>query len=367
MLRFACLFVLVIAGCGVTDPNVVDCGDDCPGVQSGSGGGGSGGGGLDGSSGEDASSGSGGAGTSGGIGGGGGLGGSGGSGGTSSGGEGGSGAAGVDGGCVGCTGDTPYCDDGECVACADDEHCAPGVCIRGVCEGCRFPSDCTEPTASRCSAAKTCDSCQENSDCSHLDTKVCDEGTCVACTAENSTHCGFGPGGSSYVCEVQQKVCSTSATRRSAGLCEACVSDEQCGSGQLCVLQKFDDPEEGEQDVGWFCVYREDASETNAPNGDCTNLKPYVSTLAASTSIGGVTATVCGLRATTCPAYRAFSNVSCAGVGDDASCGDPRFDDGVCQMLSASTFLCTVPCLSPIDCDSGSDCPMSAPKYCSLQ
>jgi hypothetical protein len=151
-------------------------------------------------------------------------------------------------------------------------------------------------------------------------------------------------------------------------LCEACVSDEQCGSGQLCVLQKFDDPDNGEQDVGWFCVYREDASEENEPNGSCANIPPFFSTLPGSTSIGGTSATVCGLAVTTCPAYRDFRSTPCAGTDDGASCGDPRFNDGYCREagMSTSTFRCTTPCGSDDDCDSLFECTDTIPKYCSL-
>jgi hypothetical protein len=170
------------------------------------------------------------------------------------------------------------------------------------------------------------------------------------------------------VCDVLARTCSAE-TRRSAGLCDPCVSDEQCGSDQLCVMQRFDEvgDAEGEVDVGYFCFWREDADEPNAPSDDCANTPPFVDTRAGSESISGVEATVCGLAVTTCAGYRDYRTKNCSGLDDDASCGDPRFEsDGYCEMFSAETYRCTTPCLSEDDCDPGSTCPETAPKFCSL-
>jgi hypothetical protein len=158
--------------------------------------------------------------------------------------------------------------------------------------------------------------------------------------------------------------------RRSAGVCDACVSDAQCGAGQLCVMQYFDEvgDSEGEVEVGYFCFWREDATEAGAPAGDCVNARPYVDTRADSESIEGTDATVCGLRVTTCAGYKDYSAKTCAGIEDDAVCGDARFaSDAYCEMFSASTYRCTTPCLSDDDCDVGATCTATAPKYCALQ
>jgi len=364
------LLIVLLTACGITEPNVEDCGDNCPGVQGGQAGGGTGGSGgdaPDGSAGDDAQAGSGGDSGTGGVGGSGGSSGDAGGEGGTPGGQGGDGGA-----CGACPSESPHCAQGSCVECVGDEHCDDGVCIDGSCEACRSDLDCKEPAASRCTSAHACAPCTQHAQCEHLeDTQLCVEGSCVQCTSEDRTACGTSAGGTSYVCDVQARSCSTTATRRSAGLCEACVSDEQCGTGQLCVLQRFDEagdtPDDGEQDVGWFCLYREDSTEPNAPAGDCANLAPYVDTLSASVSISGTEATVCALRVTTCPAYRHFSAQTCAGVEDDASCGDARFSDGLCEMLSASTFRCTTPCGSNDDCKSGFECTSTEPSYCSLQ
>jgi hypothetical protein len=148
------------------------------------------------------------------------------------------------------------------------------------------------------------------------------------------------------------------------------VSDAQCKAGQLCVMQTYDDPGDapngGELEVGYFCFWRQDSA--GVPGGDCGNARPFVDTRPSATSIDGVQATVCGLAVTTCAGYAQFRSEPCTGPDDDTACGDARFSqDGYCEQFSVGMFRCTTPCLSDDDCDVGTTCNSSPPKYCNLQ
>jgi hypothetical protein len=368
-LAFVPLMLTAAMACGITEPNVVDCHDDCPGVsgagQSGTSGSGDGGQSGTGDAGRrDGGGGTSGQPTAGDAG--------------SDAGEGGtSGTSGADGGdggaspCGTCPETAPHCDGTTCVPCMQDEHCAEGVCENRECVACRRDADCDDPAAARCRDT-TCVPCTSAAHCSHFaSARLCDDGICVQCTAAESSACGRTTGGTQHVCDVLARTCTTFA-RRSAGLCQPCVSDQQCGEGQLCVMQRYDevgdDPDVGPADVGWFCFWREDATNLGAPNGSCANVRPFFATRTGSVSIEGVQATVCGLRVTTCPAYSDYSAQSCAGPEDDSACGDPRFlGDGYCREAAASTYLCTTPCLGNQDCRSGATCNEAVtPFLCSL-
>ena len=342
--------LLILSACGLTEPNVVDCGDDCPDVSgAGRDSGGSGGtAARDGGAGQ-SGSGSGGRGGSAGAADGGGQGGTAGEGGAGDGGAGDGGAGDGGGACGSCPDALPHCAGTTCVQCSQDEHCEDGVCVDQQCVACRAHGDCADPAASRCSSAAECIPCAQPEHCMHLDgTTTCDLGECVQCTGADSDACGRDDHGVPYVCDALARTCTT-YTRGSANLCDACLSDGQCMDGQLCVMQRFDevgdDPDLGEVDVGYFCFWREDATETGAPAGSCAQAPPYFGTRANSESIEGVEATVCGLRVTTCAAYKDYSMKTCTGAEDDASCGDPRFaSDGYCREAATSTYRCTTPC-----------------------
>ena len=366
-----------LTACGVADPNVEDCGDDCPGagVEASAGTGGDGGGSDGSSSGNGAGSGSGASGGSGSTGSGAGgtsEGGAGGDAGVAGGTGGGSGSGGsggaVDAGACGlCPALKSHCVSGVCTECVEDGDCAE-VCVSGVCEQCRGPAECQEPDASLC-VEGSCEPCAADEDCMHLDRKICDAGLCVECTAERQDLCPTSAT-SRFVCNVLQRTCSTTAERSSANLCEKCVSDRQCQAGQLCVQQLYDevddDPDEGPKSVGWFCFWREDATQDGAPDGSCANARPFFDTLAGAHSIQDTEATVCGLRVTTCPAYQDYSSKACEDDEDDEACGDPDFEsDAMCEMAASSTYRCTTPCLSSDDCDPGTTC-SGAPKHCEL-
>jgi hypothetical protein len=253
-----------------------------------------------------------------------------------------------------------------------DDHCEDGVCVDQQCVACRDQTDCTDPTAPRCNPQGDCVPCSQTEHCAHIEGKtLCDLGQCVQCTSTNDEPCGRDGAGERYVCDTLARTCSTHQ-RRSANVCDPCVSDAQCMAGQLCVMQRFDevgdDPDMGELDVGYFCLWREDATQPFAPAGSCANAPPYFNARPGSESVDGTHATVCGFRVTTCAGYKDFIDKACDGLTDDARCGDPRFvSDGYCREALASTFRCTTPCLGADDCNVGAACTATAPKYCSLQ
>ena len=119
--------------------------------------------------------------------------------------------------------------------------------------------------------------------------------------------------------------------------------------------------------VGNFCLWRQDAAGTGAPGGACSAVRPYVRAAAGTTSIEGVSATVCGLRSTTCPALNDFSMRNCMTLDatGDALCGALGFDDGLCRMLDAAANRCRVECGSDDECRDGFTCDTSVtPAVC---
>jgi hypothetical protein len=367
-----------VGACGSGDPNVSTCGDDCPDVSAG---------GRDGSTDDERDAGRGDAGprqepdtTGAGSGGRGGRAGRGGAGEDTAGASGSAAEGGAEAGeggsdatpaCGDCPLTQPHCSpDATCVECLQDAHCAPNVCADGACVACKQNSDCTDPASSRC-VQNACMPCAASADCAHIaGLTVCDQSQCVQCTGADYAPCGVAPGGDPYICDALGRTCSTMNTRHSAGTCNPCVSDAQCEPGQLCVMQYFDEvgdaPDQGEVEVAYVCLWRQDATEPGAPMGDCANTRPYVAPRAGSRSIEGTQAAVCGLRATTCAGYKDYSIKPCSGLADDASCGDPRFtSDAHCEMVAASTYECTTPCGSDTDCDVGFAC--VGTQHCAVQ
>jgi len=254
-----------------------------------------------------------------------------------------------------------------CVACVEAGDCAstpdtPYCSTMNACVACLDSSQCSEAAAPLCDM-NVCAPCSEDAHCAGItddagtDLNACltggDAPTCVECTATNDTACGGN------VCDLSTNTC-TDRAKGSAGLCQTCVNDTECDEGQLCVLTRFDDI-----DIGQFCLWREDAPA--GPAGDCVTQRPYVDSQMA-TSINGVMAGVCNLRLTSCTALNQFDMRSCTdGTSPgttDSECGHPGVDDGLCRRRSSTTNRCTVPCLSNDDCQDGSNCTSTPPRYC---
>jgi hypothetical protein len=259
-----------------------------------------------------------------------------------------------------CSGTTPICETAAgpnhdtCVQCLTNQHC---------------------PASAPLCANQTCGKCIDDSPCAdHAGTPVCDTssdptfgGSCVKCTGMKYAACGKGAGAKPVVCNSLTRTCAAATvTEHSAGLCDSCLSDAQCGDQELCVKQTFGSPA---VDVGYFCFWRKDGS--GVPAGNCLNVRPFVGGKLGQTSIDATTADICGLRATTCPAYKDYSSKNCtgSGSGDNSLCDDTHASspDGYCTQDTSNNWRCTTPCLSDDDCSVGSSCNTGVtPKVCSL-
>lgn len=309
-------------------------------------------------------------------------------GGTTSGGKAGAGGSGADGGVGGaaggeggapvvlpcdgaCTGDKPVCKEATdtCVECLLPSDCKVGVETKcdtasNSCVECLASTDCKDAKLAKCDVG-ACAKCTSNDDCAHIAGKgVCDTqaGECVQCTGKNASACGMDQG-TPLVCDSLLRTCTTKK-EKSAGLCQACVSDQQCKAGQLCVKETFGAPA---KDVGYFCFSKQSA----VASADCTlpGNRPYVKTLANQTSVDGESADVCSLRASTCTARNQFSNKDCSTstVADDQKCGFAPGVDSKCEAFGPSQFLCTMTCGGDVDCPAGFPCDTGAnPPVCQL-
>jgi hypothetical protein len=196
-------------------------------------------------------------------------------------------------------------------------------------------------------------------------------GSCVECTGTDYA-CGKAGDNTPYVCDSLRRECSTQKAGNK-DLCGGCVSDAECQTGKLCVLQTFNDPndspDQGAIEIGYFCVWRFDANP--GPDMNCFSKPPYVTRQSSTTSLDGTTADVCTLRTSTCPAQVDFSNKDCApgGTPQDNLCGDPDAPtDGYClETSSPGIYRCTVPCGGDPDCKpNGFFCTVDGSTKCSL-
>jgi hypothetical protein len=189
-------------------------------------------------------------------------------------------------------------------------------------------------------------------------------GTCVECTGTEYQACA-GDAGTGHVCDCLKKVCSDK-TEHSAGLCKPCVSDAECPLGELCVEQRFNG-----RSVGFFCFYKQGDTVNGAP-ADCTLTgRPYSGVLKNALSIDGQLADICSLVTSTCTALNQFRQTNCSsatGSADDLLCGSAPGVDSKCAAYGPSQHLCTVTCLSDLDCKTGVTCNTGViPNICTFQ
>lgn len=220
---------------------------------------------------------------------------------------------------------------------------------------------CVDPTPICDTTSGTCVECVEDVNCSGA---KCLDGSCVECISNSD--CG-NPGDATPVCQPNH-TCGP-AGKATADVCEPCVADSQCQSGQLCVMQTFGVVGDVE-DVGYFCAWRVDAP-VPGPDGVCGNSTPYLEQINSVTSINGTTANVCTLGVTTCPALNDYGK-SCevSGQGDSSVCGFAHSNenfatganvDAYCVNIGVSgaiDFICAPICnAGPTSaCDSGQTC-----------
>jgi len=266
---------------------------------------------------------------------------------------------------------TPACDtiSNECVECVAATDCAERskpFCDRATdkCVACLKQADCTDPAASACKAG-ACTACSKDEDCSNIAGKgVCDAGACVQCTGKKFAACGQDAG-SNLVCDSLARTCTTNK-QSSAGLCQPCVSDAQCGAGQMCVLDQFGAPAKA---VGYFCHWKKGDTANGAPTSCVASGRPYVGTQVNAKSIDGAVSDVCTLSVSTCIARNQFRSKDCgvASAPSDSACGVSPPNDAKCAAFDATNLRCTMTCLSDDDCPSPSTCNTGqTPAVCNL-
>jgi Cys-rich repeat protein len=299
-------------------------------------------------------------------------------------GEGGTGIGGSEGGAGGvpivppcggdCPNDKPVCDEpnDQCVQCLESADCASGSkkkcdTATDTCKECLASTDCSAATAARCENG-ACVKCTSNNDCAHVAGKtVCDAaaGECVQCTGKDASTCGTDVGtGTPLVCDSLLRTCTTKK-EKSSGLCQSCVSDQQCKTGQLCLKETFGTPA---KDVGYFCFWKKAAGVGGAP-ALCSAARPYVKTLVNQTSIDGQSADACGLAVSTCTSVGQFRSKDCTTnlAPDDTKCGFAPPDDAKCAQFDTDVYRCTMTCGSDDDCPAGFPCDKSgSPWVCQL-
>ena len=255
-----------------------------------------------------------------------------------------------------CAGSAGQCEGPGCEECREDEECGEGEqCdeVSGECVECLFDGDCEDAELPAC-LGKECKGCQEHAQCARFEARsLCFQepgeemsGSCVECLSD--ADCG------GHVCNPQTHEC-TELPVQALPVCAECVHDAECQEGQLCVEQ------EKHGHVGSYCTWTKAAL---VGEGSCiVDGRPFAG-FASLTSTDGATADLCVLATTTCPAFLDHRQPLCSGPEDDASCGAPGANDALCELKS-STYLCTYPCGSDVDCATGFSCTVGD-KYCSL-
>lgn len=275
-----------------------------------------------------------------------------------------------------CEGATPYCLDGQCVACIDDGDCEDGLeCDDSTnsCSGCEYDGECGQGFCRQ--ADQVCVACIDDENCE--EDQVCDEvaGACrncldgdddcddgEVCVEEGNYFCAdcLGPGHdeqcqgtefctSDFRCVecLQSSDCSDdSDVCDSDGRCVDCITDDHCGNPDLysCVANTCsdcDDPRTDEDiclDEEKVCGIVDDGCGTSVECNLCDESLP-----------------LCDLPNETC--------VECL---DSNDCGDDECDPDTNQCVEcldgnhcAPGEYCTqqtnecVECLSDSDCTNG--------------
>lgn len=245
---------------------------------------------------------------------------------------------------------------GDCVDCVEDEDCDVGsrgaACVDNACVACDDNMDCTTVGASACGDDNTCGGCGDDMDCMHLAaTPACDvpTTTCVECNSNaDCTTANEGCDLSTHTCEGY--------TPGDAALCEPCLADAHCMTGQVCAPTEF--PVGSGTEVGNFCLWRLLAAAPG-PDDDCLTVPPY-RRIDGVTTVDGEEVDVCSPQVSTCAALGDFDGPACTERGEaDDACGIDGLDDGFCPATGGA--VCTV------GCTSFRDCPCTIEGDCSRQ
>ncbi len=225
------------------------------------------------------------------------------------------------------------------------------ICDEGTssCIGCSGDRDCTDPTKAHCDN-NICVPCTEQGQCEGIEgigaaKSACDEGVCVDCTPETETDTCPGQ----RTCNPATSECTEIRVGR-LEVCEACVSDSQCGEdgdpspAHRCVPMFYELPDNRfpDSDTG-FCL--------KSTDGGC--VRPYSVTLDDRPSLSDPSsqADYCGVDEdiVTCPAVRALlGDAECPGGSDDeCEIG------GICRDVGSLQNRCTYLCVIPAQCPAG--------------
>jgi hypothetical protein len=291
-----------------------------------------------------------------------------------------------------CDSSTNTC--GKCEANADCAQFAgkPNCEVNsGACVACLSNANCNDPAASHCDATThQCTACANNTDCLHIadgadNLPLCLDAKCVECTRIDKAECG-----NTGVCNALTNRCADGVMMGTASMCDGCVSDEQCKTGQRCIQTTFNTGVP--QIEGWFCQWVENAGAGTPAS--CSLVRPFVSPQTRGSLDGMGDAKMCTHTLASCGGYKAFRS-ACGrydtGMGiihvDDFA--DPDLpddvegksetaaaitaDDGVCGMAGKCVALngangayrCSHGCINDSDCDLGATC-SGTPKLCTV-
>lgn len=230
-------------------------------------------------------------------------------------------------------------------ACTGDLHCdhASGTCV-----SCAVDAHCTQLTEPSCDpSTHICTGCAGDSDCARFDaTPFCDtvRGVCAACTPENEIEvCGDG------VCDVITGRC-TNYMRRSAGPCDPCHADSECGDSMRCVLYSFfgHEPEH-------VCLF--DRDHVNCAASATSPIAPYVEP-GAGTTLRGESVNVCEPPSSCGALFDYASGTACQFASDCAGPPGASFcpasgqaRPNVCTMFCAKTSSGYAGCLGTDVCN----------------
>lgn len=230
-------------------------------------------------------------------------------------------------------------------ACSGELHCDYSS---GTCVSCAIDTHCTNPAEASCDpSTHVCAGCAGDSDCARFDdAPFCDtvRGACAACTPENEIQvCGDG------VCDVITGRC-TNYARHSAGACDRCHADSECGDSMRCVLYSFfgHTPEH-------VCLF--DSDQVLCATNASSPIAPYV-VQGSGTTLRGESVGVCE-PASSCGALADYAagkscqlTSDCAGPPGASLCptvGELR--PGVCTIFCAKTSSGYAGCLGTDTCD----------------